>query len=434
VPRHRRRRTLTMDWVYKYRLRSYFRNSIWVPAIGALLFGLVAVPVSRALSASTSLAFLDFGVEGAQALMAAFVAATFSFMVFVFSSLLVAVQIASAQLSPRIIASLFRDPAARRALAIFVFTFIYDVGTLARIEDTVPQLSVFLAVLLTIASIAAFLHLIDAVGGALRPATILRRFGERGLQVIGEVYPRAFDGAEFADDSVAPTTSGSAHQIVVHTGSSGVLLAFDAPGLVEIATRAGGCIFLLPQVGDFVASGEVLCEPRGARANIDEHAVRQSIAIGPERTPEQDPAFAFRVIVDVAAKALSPAINDPTTAVLAIDQLHRLIGKVANRRLDNGEVRDTGGVLRLFFRMPDREDFVSLAISEIRLYGASSLQVSRRLHALLASLLGTVPAARRPALRHELELLDRGVERAFDDPMDRARARVADSQGLGAAR
>jgi uncharacterized membrane protein len=131
-----------MDWLRRYRLRSYMRNSLWVPAVGALVLGIAAVPLSRALSATTSYAFLGFGVEGARALLASFVAATFSFMVFVFSSLLVAVQIASAQLSPRVIASLFRDPPARSALAIFVFSFIYDVGTLARIEDGVPQLSV----------------------------------------------------------------------------------------------------------------------------------------------------------------------------------------------------------------------------------------------------------------------------------------------------
>jgi uncharacterized membrane protein len=139
------------------------------------------------------------------------------------------------------------------------------------------------------------------------------------------------------------------------------------------------------------------------------------------------------VIVDIAAKALSPAINDPTTAVLAIDQLHRLLRKVAHRRLDNGEVYGADGALRLVFRTPNWEDFVSLAMSEIRQYGGSSLQVSRRLHALLESLIAALPPARVPALRAELELLDRGIDRSFEDAVDRDRARVADSQGLGAA-
>jgi uncharacterized membrane protein len=266
---------------------------------------------------------------------------------------------------------------------IFVFSFIFDVGTLSRIDDRVPQLAVFVAVLTTIASIGAFFFLLDQVGGGLRPISILERFGALGLRVIGDVYPQPFEGVERAEPLLPPTDRAA--QRVFHTGTSSVLLAFHAAGLVEIARRAGGCIYLLPQVGDFVASGEPLCEIHGNAGSIDESAVHQSIAIGPERTAEQDAAFAFRVIVDIAAKALSPAINDPTTAVLAIDQLHRLLHKVAQRRLDNGDVSGADGVLRLVLRTPNWEDFVSFAMSEIRQYGASSLQVSRRLHALLAS-------------------------------------------------
>jgi len=146
---------------------------------------------------------------------------------------------------------------------------------------------------------------------------------------------------------------------------------------------------------------------------------------------EQDPAFAFRVIVDIASKALSPAINDPTTAVLALDQLHHLLRKVGIRKLDAGLLRDRDGRLRLVYRTPDWEDFVELALTEIRHFGASSVQVARRLRALLVDLIVVLPPERHAALRSELRQLQRAVARAFEDPEDRARAERSDSQGIG---
>ena len=149
---------------------------------------------------------------------------------------------------------------------------------------------------------------------------------------------------------------------------------------------------------------------------------------------EQDPEFAFRIIVDIAAKALSPAINDPTTAVLALDQIHRLLRALGERQLDTGQIHDEAGRLRLAYRTPDWEDFVGLAITEIRQFGRDSIQIVRRMRAMLENLIDTVPPDRAGLLRAELELLDRGVERDFRDPEDRVRASSADSLGVGGSR
>src|SRR5205807_1412444 len=160
-------------------------------------------------------------------------------------------------------------------------------------------------------------------------------------------------------------------------------------------------------------------------------ALCQSVAIGQERTLEQDPTYAFRLMVDIASKALSPAINDPTTAVLALDQIHRLLRKVGNRRLDNGQVRDSAGRLRLVYRTPDWEDYVCLAVTEIRHFGGASIQIARRLRAMLDNLIQTLAAERVGLLRQELDLLHRSAERFFADPEDRALADVSDFQGVG---
>jgi uncharacterized membrane protein len=119
----------------------------------------------------------------------------------------------------------------------------------------------------------------------------------------------------------------------------------------------------------------------GGAATINGSQLRSAVAFGQERTIEQDATFAFRVIVDIASKALSKAINGPTTAVLAIDQLHRLLRSVGWRNLQNNSIYDGKGRLRVIFPTPNWEDFVQLTFREIRIYGTENLQIARRLRA-----------------------------------------------------
>jgi uncharacterized membrane protein len=150
-----------------------------------------------------------------------------------------------------------------------------------------------------------------------------------------------------------------------------------------------------------------------------------------ERTIDQDPLYALRLLVDIATRALSPAVNDPTTAVQALDRIEAILLLLATHRLDVGAVRDEEGDVRLVVPLPRWEDYLAVAITEIRQYGASSTQVARRLRAVLSDLLQDVPASRRPALAHQLALLDDVVTRAFPDTDERAFALVADRHGLG---
>ena len=209
-----------------------------------------------------------------------------------------------------------------------------------------------------------------------------------------------------------------------------MVLAFDVQGLVALGVRHNCLIELVPQVGTFVAPGDMLFRIHGG-VDFPSEPFRQSIALGAERTMEQDAAFAFRVIVDIAAKGLSPAINDPTTAVLALDRIHHLLRHVGSRRLDNEKVRDATGTVRLIYRTPDWEDFVTLAVTEIRQFGASSIQIARRLRAMLEDLIQTLPEERAAPLRQELAMLKRSAERFFQEPEDRALAEVSDAQGVG---
>ena len=251
-----------------------------------------------------------------------------------------------------------------------------------------------------------------------------------GRAVIEDVYPQ-----RLADPQEAPTESAvvpwkEPTSTVLNPGD-GVVLAFDIQGLVSLAEQSDCVIEMVPQVGDFVAAGDPLFRVFHGRAAPPERAMCESVALGQERTPEQDPAFAFRIIVDIASKGLSPGINDPTTAVLALDQIHHLLRLVGSRQLADGRVRDAAGGLRLIYRTPDWEDYVHLAVTEIRHYGGGSIQVNRRLRAMLENLIQTLPEERTPLLRRELALLHRSAERFFSEPEDRAFADVSDLQGVG---
>jgi uncharacterized membrane protein len=217
----------------------------------------------------------------------------------------------------------------------------------------------------------------------------------------------------------------------LHEGTSSIVLAVNVDKLRLEAENSSGIIEFVPQVGDFVAVGEPLFNLYGGASAIDDSVLRSTVAFGSERTMDQDPTFAFRIVIDIGLKALSPAINDPTTAVLAIDQLHRMLRLVGTRHLRTDELLDEAGELRVICRTPNWDDFINLAFSEIRFYGSTNLQIVRRLRAMIENLLLTLPDHRHEELRLQTELLGRAVKKAFENPEELTLGTTADSQGLG---
>ena len=201
--------------------------------------------------------------------------------------------------------------------------------------------------------------------------------------------------------------------------------------LVTEAEKAKGVIEFAPQVGDFVGPGEPLFLLHGGAGTVYERKLRASVVLGDERTMEQDPLFAFRILVDIAIKALSKAINDPTTAVLAIDQLHRLLRSAGRRNLRTDQILDRDWKLRVIFRTPNWEDFVHLAFTEIRFYGAENMQIARRLRAMIVNL--RIHYRRNvilPCAKNWSFWIERSRSSIFL-PEDLKLARIPDSQALG---
>jgi hypothetical protein len=167
-------------------------------------------------------------------------------------------------------------------------------------------------------------------------------------------------------------------------------------------------------VGDTIVDGMPLLRVHGGTRPVAEDRLRGLVRLGHERTFEQDPKYAIRMLVDIAIRAPSPAINDPTTAVQALDQIGDLLARLGRADLAAGRVRDTPGSLRLVYPVPEWEDFPVLAFDEIRYCGASSIQVMRRMRALLYALMEHVPEERRPALERYPKRVDNGIRRTFD--------------------
>lgn len=419
-----------MTWLQRYRVRHYVANSIWFLPVLSTVAAIAAVRLLHWIESDRGWdSPLD--VDTARALLGAIAASLLTAIVFICTALLVAMQLASAALTPRIIALIFRDPITKFSLTLLVFAFTFSLSALIRIQAKVPLLTTHLAAYGCLVCLAAFFYLIDHLGKALRPSGVLRIVSGLERHVIDNVYPHPpAESPEPTAKEAAEVLAGPPAATILN-GKDGVVLAFDEAGLLSLARRADCVIELVPQVGDHVAAGDPLFRVYRGGAALAPEALRQSVAVGQERTMEQDPTFAFRIMVDIACKALSPAINDPTTAVLALDQIHHLLRVVSGRFLDTGNVRDAAGRLRLVYRTPDWEDFVRLAVTEIRHYGSGSIQVMRRLRAMLENLIKTLPEVRGARLRQELALLHRSAERFFPEPEDRAFAEVGDTLGVG---
>ncbi len=353
----------------------------------------------------------------------------------VFSLAFVMVQFSSTAYSPRLVLWIARDPVIWHAVGVFTATFLYAIGAIAWVDRNgsgkVPFLSVWVEFALLLASVAMFVALIQRIG-LLQINRMLTFTGDLGRQVIEAMYPRL-------DAAVALTRPEELRglpitQTLIHRGRPQALQALDQRALLTLGSESGGVVEVVSSIGDTLVEGTLLLRVIGGRQQIAEEAWKKAFETGEERTFEQDPTYAIRLLVDIAIRALSPAINDPTTAVQALDQIEDLLRRLGSRRLEIGAIRDNGGALRLVILHPTWEDFLRLAFDEIRFCGATSIQVMRRMKALVSDLIHALPEERHEPLKHHQKRLDSTIARSFADPEEQLEAAVEDRQGLGVPR
>ncbi len=371
---------------------GYAAVAIWLgwygTSLGARLFG----TVWAATSSGSAIAILSAVASG----MIAFTGV-------VFSMAFIALQFGSTAYSPRIVAQLGRGKFLPHAIGVFTGTFMYallairtvDMGETTGTTTTV----LFTALAWLLASVAVLLLMLPALV-RMTVNRVLAHLDEQARQAVARVY-----GPERETSVSAPgprdesaVTAQPIRQVVWHTKRPKHLVGFDVRRLIAEATKVGGVVHIPYAIGAMIGTGDRLVLVRGAEAEIPEALLRRALWLELDRSTENDPAYGIQLLVDTAIRALSPAINDPGTAVDVLDRMRLVLRDLGLRDLDIGHLRDERGAVRVVFDAPTWDQLVTAALAEIDQYGRDSVPVQRRLARLVQRLVETLPPERHPAL------------------------------------
>lgn len=391
-------------------LREWRRESLWLwPAVAAIAAWVAGDIASRYLRTFTfHEGLFPTNLDDARTLLATIAAALLTFTGVVFSITLVALQMSSTQYSPRVLRTFVRKPITKLALATFIATFVYSLTLLARVgtttaAHTVPQGAVGLAYLLVMASVLVFVFFVHSTVRSMRVTYVIQAVFDETLPAIRTMFLAASAYHEVPEPHYEPTAA-----TIPFDRPDAVIDGVDAHHLAEVARQHGCVLRLCVPVGTYMVRGAALVEVHGGTAPATGPVLRAMDCFA-VRTLYQDPCYGVRQLVDIAIRAVSPAINDPTTAVQVLDRLHGILRAIAALPDPSGVYLDRSGAVRLVVPVPDWERVFDLAFTEIALYGAGDPQISRKLMAIFDDLSSCVPAerigaidARRTWLRNEV--------------------------------
>jgi uncharacterized membrane protein len=412
-----------------YRLTHWLRHS---PAVLPLVLAALGLALAVIGSQTTWPATADRGEI--LAALGSIAAAAFLMLTTSLTRILGQIAFASGLYSPRLGARLMSRPIVAWSAGLFVsvllcagvsaliivFRDAQEVGVLALGISAVLLGVSFLSFIAVNVDMTKTYHVSNVVGATAR----------EGLRQIDSLYP-LFLGKDSRPGRTPP--GGEPQQVARATHrESGVLLGFFSRWLVAAGRMYDATIVIVPAVGDFVEAGAPLFQVYG-KERIREPTLFAGVRFGQARTVEQDPLFSVRLLVDVAVRALSPAINDPYTAVQSLDRIGQVLTALGGRDLGEGSRADREGTTRLWYATPGWGDYVLLAFTEIRSFGANIIPVARRLRAVILDLHAALPEERHAALDVQLRLLDDAVANSFSNATEREQAMRPDRQGIGAS-
>ena len=407
------------------------RSLIVVPGaylLASVGLGLVLPVIDRGRSGSR---LLGLNRSEAESILESVAAGMIAFSGLVVSVAVLVVQFGAGQYSPRLVESFRRDAVIKNALGLLVAPGVYALVAAAGLGGTtrgrVGALTVVTALALMVAALIALFGFIGRLLDLMRPRRIYARLLAQFHAAIEAVYPRPTAESVELRPVVRLPVSSSLRQ----RHRDKVLIGVDRARLVDAARGADATIELVAPIGAYVADDVPVLLVRGGSV-IDHRILERALTFADGRRAPQDPAFAIRCIVDVAVRALSQAINDPTSAVEGLDAVEAALGRLAHRWLDGSAILDDDGVIRLLMPSPGWDELVELALTEVRWYGARSPQVGRRLAALLENLSGSVPPERHAALVRQRQALEHALARSYD-PDELTFLATADSMGIGGA-
>jgi len=342
----------------------------------------------------------------AQAILTTIATATMTVVSIVFAILLMTLTLASTQFSPRILISFMRDQVTQWTLGIFLGTFSYCIAALPAARSLpspfVPSVTVVGAMALAPVCVGWLIYFIHHISVAISVNTIIDRIRRETEEVIDELMPYPSRAVNMAErDGAAPANLDFA----ISSRQSGYIRYIDIAQLSSLAKSYGLCLRLERRVGHFVAEGVPLLRATRGERITKERALEllAAIDIGPRRTLQQDVEFGIVQIVDIALRAMSPAVNDPTTAMSCVDQLSSILIRWLSREAPRSFYYDPPHVLRVVVPWIKFEGLLDLAFEQIRHYAAGDAAVSLRLMRALVDIAGAVS---NPAIR--LLLRERG--------------------------
>ncbi|MFF8828338.1 DUF2254 domain-containing protein [Streptomyces sp. NPDC015131] len=422
-------------------LREHLRDTFWfAPTAGlvlvvALWVGATALDAAivdglREAGAYAEIRTLTSIADDAKTIVTTVSQAMMTFIGVVFSISLVAVQMAAGQLTPRVVRIFVRSRISKLTLTVFLSTFLFSLLVMTAYESetsperitSVPLVQSVLTLVLVGLSLLLFIAYVTTTLRLMQVGPVVDRIAREALGVLVRLPPGG------AGPELPPETGR-----VAHRGRAGVLRDVPVARLVRRARRRGVVLRLIPRIGDHVVPGTPVLAVHGGAP--DGRAAPggwdRALSVGVERTFHQDVGFGLRQLVDIALRALSPAVNDPTTAVQCLDRIVQFLAVVAGRPLGAVAHRDRRGVVRLVQDVPGWDELVDLGLTELRVCSALSPQVTRRMLAGIDDLLRLVPPDRCGVLQRHRALLVEGVERAVAQAADRAFGLVPDRQGIG---
>lgn len=422
-------------------LAERIRHSLWfVPTISVVVAAVAAlglVGLSARLGEEVDLPFVfSAGPDGARAMLGAIGGSVITVAGTVFSITIVALQLTSTQFSPRVLRNFLRDRSNQAVLGVFIGTFTYSLLVLRTIrsEDEsgtpafVPGLAVTGGLLLAFVSLGMLIYFIHHTSVRIQVTTILASVADDALAAVRHVagWNDADEGRDWRPASApgfaAPAPPSGAVAAAAPPAParslaidrSGYLQQVDLDGLVRHAHETDGRYALLVAPGAWVQARAPLArfvptDPGQARDEGDHRRrLDDALVLGAERSLRHDPAFGIQQLVDIGVKALSPSVNDPTTAINAIDRLGQVLVEAGLRPDAPRAFTDTAGVVRLEVPMPGFDELTALAFDQLRFYGSGTPAVATHLARTLSVLIATLPAERHGALRRQADLLEAG--------------------------
>lgn len=430
-------KTLLLAYWDRIRSSFWFIPSLMLATATALAFVMVTVDQHVQPGWLTDIRWVyNGGAEGAGTVLGTIAGSMISIAGVVFSLTLVALTVASSQFGPRLLRNFMRDKSNQVVLGAFVSTFLYCLLVLRTIrrdsgDEFVPHVSVTVGVLFAILSVAVLIYFIHHVSVSIQADEIISRVNRELSANITRLFPAHIGeprdaAAAKKAASAQPPADFEARSHPVHTTADGYLQIVDAASLIELAAREELIVRIERRPGHYLVEGGLVARVFPAEKCTDEiaGAVRAAFAFGHQRTSAQDVEFSINQLVEIAARALSPGVNDPFTAITCVHRLGSALCQLAQREMPSSHRLDEDGRLRVIAPTTDAAGLVDAAFNQIRQYARANAAVTL---CLLEAIADVARSTRREdylrALRRQADMILRGALAGLSEPDDQRDAR-----------